>query len=80
MTPPPIEELVYEHADLPRELDIQLWTFERLVGGENLGGEARFRARSWDDPPPTHCVRAAGELLISHALVLLSFEADGDVI
>jgi GNAT superfamily N-acetyltransferase len=70
MTPPPIEELVYEHADLPRELDIQIWAFARLVWGETLRGDARFRSRSWNDPPPTHFVRVAGDLLISHALVL----------
>jgi GNAT superfamily N-acetyltransferase len=77
MTTPPIEEFVFPHADLPREFDIQLWAFARLVWGENLRGDARFRTRSWDEPSPTHFVRAAGELLISHVLVLpLSFEAD----
>jgi hypothetical protein len=51
-----------------------LWAFVRLVWGEDLLGDARFRTHSWDDPPPTHFVRVAGELLISHALVLpLSF-------
>jgi|SRR5215217_3510254 len=74
---PPIEEFVFSHPELPREFDIQLWAFARLVWGENLRGDARFRTGSWDDPPPTHFVRVAGALLISHALVLpLSFEAD----
>jgi GNAT superfamily N-acetyltransferase len=77
-TLPAIEDFVFPHDELPRELDIQLWTFVRLVWGENLLGDARFRTRSWDDPPPTHFGRAAGELLISHALVLpLSFATDG---
>ena len=69
MASPPIEDFVYQHAAFPRELDIQLWAFARLVWGENLRGDARFRSRSWDDPPPTHFVRVAGDLLISHALV-----------
>jgi len=67
---PPIEELVLEHVDLPRLLEQQLWDFARLVWGDDLMGEGRFRSRSWDDPPPTHFVRVAGDLLISHAQVL----------
>jgi GNAT superfamily N-acetyltransferase len=81
MVTPPIEELVFPHAELPRELDIQLWAFVRLVWGENLLGDARFRTRSWDDPPPMHFVRVAGDLLISHALVLpLSFPTDNGAV
>jgi GNAT superfamily N-acetyltransferase len=77
MTTPPIEEFVYEHAEFPREFDIQLWDFVRLVWGESLHGDSRFRTGIWDDPSPTHFIRAAGRLLISHALVLpLSFPAD----
>jgi GNAT superfamily N-acetyltransferase len=75
MTTPQIEEFVFSHADFPREFDIQLWAFVRLVWGENLSGEDRFRTRSWDDPSPTHFVRAAGDLLVSHVLVFpLSIE------
>ena len=75
MTTPQIEEFVFPHADLPREFDIQLWAFVRLVWGEGLRGDARFRTRSWDDPSPIHFVRAAGDLLVSHVLVfLLSIE------
>jgi GNAT superfamily N-acetyltransferase len=81
MTSPPIEDFVFQHANLPRELDIQLWAFARLVWGENLRGDARFRSRSWDNPPPTHFVRVAGDLLISHALVLpLRFQTDRGVL
>lgn len=65
MTTPQIEEFVFPHADLPREFDIQLWAFFRLVWGENLRGDDRFRTRSWDEPSPTHFVRAAGDLLVS---------------
>jgi GNAT superfamily N-acetyltransferase len=76
MTPPPIEEFVYEPAEFPREFDIQLWDFVRLVWGEGLRGDARFRTGGWGDPSPTHFIRAAGRLLISHVLVLpLSFPA-----
>ena len=75
VTTPRIEEFVFAHADFPREFDIQLWAFFRLVWGENLRGDDRFRARSWDDPTPTHFVRAAGDLLVSHVLVFpLSIE------
>lgn len=81
MTSPEIEDFVYQHADFPLELDIQLWAFARLVWGEDLRGQARFRSRSWDDPPPTHFVRVAGDLLISHALVLpLQFQLDRRVL
>ena len=67
---PPIEQLVYAHADLPRLLEQQLWDFARLVWGDDLMGDGRFRSRSWDDPPPTHFVRVAGDLLVSHVQVL----------
>ena len=60
MTTPQIEEFVFPHADLPREFDIQLWAFVRLVRGEFVRGDDRFRTRSWNDPTPTHFVRAAG--------------------
>jgi GNAT superfamily N-acetyltransferase len=75
VTTPKIEEFVFPDADFPRELDIQLWAFVRLVWGEDLHGEHRFRTRSWDEPTPTHFVRVAGELLVSHVLVFpLSIE------
>jgi GNAT superfamily N-acetyltransferase len=78
---PQIEEFVFPDADFPRELDIQLWAFVRLVWGEDIRGEFRFRTRSWDEPTPTHFVRAAGDLLISHVLVFpLSIEGDRDVL
>jgi predicted N-acetyltransferase YhbS len=66
MTTPKIEEFVFPHAEFPREFDIQLWAFHRLIWGV---GEDRFRAHSWDEPTPTHFVLAAGDLLISHVLV-----------
>jgi GNAT superfamily N-acetyltransferase len=75
---PQIEEFVFPHADFPRELDIQLWAFHRLVWGV---GEDRFRTRSWDEPTPTHFVLAAGELLVSHVLVFpLSIEGHHGVL
>jgi GNAT superfamily N-acetyltransferase len=43
----------------------------RLTWGKALfRGEDRLRERLWDDPPSTHFVRAAGNLLVSHAEVL----------
>jgi hypothetical protein len=39
MTTPQIEEFVFPHADLPREFDIQLWAFVRLVWGESVSGD-----------------------------------------
>ena len=75
MTTPKIEEFVFPQADFPREFDIQLWAFVRLVWGEVISGDDRFRTRSWDEPTPTHFVRAAGDLLVSHVLVFpLSIE------
>ena len=61
MTTPKIEEFVFPDADFPREFDIQLWAFVRLVLGEFISGDARFRTRSWDEPTPIHFVRAAGD-------------------
>ena len=69
VTTPPIEEFVFPHADFPLKFDIQLWAFFRLVWGENLSGDDRFRTHSWDEPTPIHFVLAAGDLLISHVLV-----------
>jgi GNAT superfamily N-acetyltransferase len=81
MTTPQIDELVFPDADFPREFDIQLWAFVRLVWGEDLRGDARFRTRSWDDPSPIHFVRAAGDLLVSHVLVFpLSIEGHRGVL
>ena len=75
-TTPKIEELVFPHADFPREFDIQLWAFIRLVWGEFISGDDRFRTRSWDEPTPTHFVLAAGDPLVSHVLVFpLSIES-----
>ena len=75
MATPQIEEFVFPDADFPREFDIQLWAFVRLVWGEFIRGDDRFRTRSWDEPTPTHFVRAAGDLLVSHVLVFpLSIE------
>ena len=75
MTTPKIEEFVFAQADFPREFDIQLWAFMRLVSGEFMSGDDRFRTRSWDEPTPTHFVRAAGDLLVPHVLVFpLSIE------
>jgi predicted acetyltransferase len=79
--PPPIDDFVYEHADLPREFEIQVWAFARLVWGENVRGDARFGSRLWADPPPTHFVRAAGEVLISHVQVFpFRFDTDRRVL
>jgi hypothetical protein len=81
MTTPQIEEFVFPHADFPREFDIQLWAFVRLVWGEAVHGDDRFRTRSWDDPSPIHFVRAAADLLVSHVLVFpLSIESHRGVL
>jgi predicted acetyltransferase len=75
--PPPIDEFVYAHADLPRALEIQIWAFTRLIWGANVRGDARFRSRLWADPPPTHFVRASDDVLISHVEVFpFRFETD----
>ena len=67
-----IRDEVYDRAELPRELEIQVLAFMRLTWGEALFcGQDRFRDRlSEDDPPSTHFVRVAGNLLVSHAEVL----------
>jgi GNAT superfamily N-acetyltransferase len=53
-------------------LELQILAFMRLTWGDALfRGEDRFRDRLWDDPEATHFVRAAGDVLVSHAEVLM---------
>jgi hypothetical protein len=72
-----IEDRTYSHEQLPRELEIQVLAFMRVVWPDAFAGRNRFRARMWDEPPPTHFVRAVGDVLVSHALVF-DLEFDGD--
>jgi hypothetical protein len=76
-----IGDRTYPHERLPRELEIQVLAFMRIVWPDALEGDERFRSRMWDDPPPTHFVRSVGDVLISHAQVLdLEFEGDHGVV
>jgi predicted acetyltransferase len=78
MTTPPIEEFVCSHAELPRALEMQIWDFTRLIWGDGWSNETKFRTRMFDDPAPLHFVRAAGDLLVSHAQVVsFAFDVGG---
>jgi GNAT superfamily N-acetyltransferase len=67
---PRIEDRTYEHAAFPRELEIQVLAFSRIVWADAFTKEDRHRSRMWDVPPPVHFVRAIGDLLVTHAHVL----------
>jgi GNAT superfamily N-acetyltransferase len=72
-----VEDRTYPHELLPRELEIQVLAFVRIVWPDALVGDERFRSRMWDVPPPTHFVRSVGDLLVSHAQVFdLEFAGD----
>lgn len=76
-TDPPIEDSAYEHDAFPRELEIQVLAFMRIVWADAFTKEERHRSRLWDAPPPAHFVRRIGDLLVSHAQVLpLEFDRD----
>jgi GNAT superfamily N-acetyltransferase len=64
---------VYRRSELPRLLEIQILAFMRLTWGDALfRDQDPFRDRLWDDPDATHFVRAAGDVLVSHAEVLMT--------
>jgi hypothetical protein len=74
-----IRDAVYSRSEFPRTLEIQVLAFMRLEWGDALfSGEDRFRDRLWDDPSAVHFIRAAGDLLVSHAEVLTTSAAGSD--
>ena len=66
-----IEDLRFARADLPRELEIQVLAFMRIVWGDGFPGDERFRTRLWEDERAVHFVRADGDLLVSHAQIVV---------
>jgi GNAT superfamily N-acetyltransferase len=66
-----IEDLTFARPDLPRELEIQVLAFMRIVWGEDWSAEDRFRTRLWRDDRAVHFVRADGNLLVSHAQIVV---------
>jgi GNAT superfamily N-acetyltransferase len=64
-----IEDLTFARRDLPRELEIQVLAFMRIVWDDGFQGDERFRTRLWEDDRAMHLVRADGDLLVSHAQV-----------
>jgi GNAT superfamily N-acetyltransferase len=73
-----IEDLTFTGGDLPRELEIQVLAFMRIVWGEDWSVEDRSRTRLWRDDRAVHFVRADGDLLVSHAqIVVPDIERDG---
>jgi GNAT superfamily N-acetyltransferase len=73
-----IEDLMFTRRDLPRELEIQVLAFMRIVWGEDWSVEDRSRTRLWRDDHAVHFVRADDDLLVSHAqIVVPDLERDG---
>jgi len=66
-----IEDLTFTRRDLPRELEIQVLAFMRIVWGDGFQGDERFRTRLWEDDRAVHFVRAVGDLLVSHAQIVV---------
>ena len=64
---PTIADAVYPREDFPRDLEVQVLDFLRMEWAESFRDE-RFRDRLWDGT--THFVRAAGNVLVSHAMVI----------
>lgn len=64
---PTIADAVYPREELPRDLEVQVLDFLRMEWAESFRDE-RFRDRLWDGT--THFVRAAGNVLVSHAMVI----------
>ena len=73
-----IEDLTFPRRDLPRELEIQVLAFMRIVWGDDWPDDDRFRTRLWEDDGAVHFVRADGDLLVSHAQIVVPvLEHDG---
>ena len=74
-----IRDATYRRPELPRPLEIQVLAFMRLTWGDALfHGDDRFRDRMWDDDSAVHFVRAAGDVLVSHAEVLMTSAIGSD--
>jgi predicted N-acetyltransferase YhbS len=71
-----IASAVYRREELPRDLEVQVLAFLRMAYPSVFRGEDRFRGRLWDGT--FHFVRAAGDVLVSHAMVIpIELTADG---
>jgi GNAT superfamily N-acetyltransferase len=65
---PVIADAVYAREELPRDLEVQVLAFLRMEYPGGFRGDDRFRDRLWEGT--THFVRAAGDVLVSHAMVI----------
>jgi GNAT superfamily N-acetyltransferase len=68
--------MTFPRSALPRELEIQVLAFMRIVW-DDLFDDDRLRTRLWEDPRAIHFVRAEGNLLVSHAQVVIPQLAHG---
>ncbi|MEP7060164.1 MAG: GNAT family N-acetyltransferase [Actinomycetota bacterium] len=68
--PPEIDDRVYMRSELPRELEIQVLAFARILWDDTAAGDDRLRDRLDDDREGVHFVRAAGNVLVSHVEVI----------
>jgi hypothetical protein len=74
-----IRDAVYPRSQLPRCSSFQVLAFMRLAWWDALfQGEDRFRDRPWEKPEATHFARAAGDVLVSLAEVLMTTARGND--
>lgn len=65
-----LEDRTYARDVLPRELEIQVLAFMRIVWPDVFEGEGRFRTCLWPDEHAVHFVRINGDLLMSHVQIV----------
>jgi predicted acetyltransferase len=64
-----ITDHTYAQPDLPREIEVQVLAFMRIVWADIYAHENRFRDRLTESPGAVHLVRSAGSVLMSHVKV-----------
>jgi GNAT superfamily N-acetyltransferase len=77
----PIVDDMYAPEELPREIEVQILAFMRIVWSDTYADANRFRSRLWQMPGAVHLVRSAHDLLVSHVKLqpITGRSAAGDV-
>jgi len=72
---------MYASGELPREIEVQILAFMRIVWADIYAYENRFRSRLWQSPGAVHLVRSADDILVSHVKLqpITGRSAEGDV-
>src|SRR4051812_16965115 len=76
-----ITDHTYAYDELPREIEVQILAFMRIVWADIYASENRFRSRLWQSPGAVHLVRSADDILVSHVKLqpITGRSAEGDV-